>query len=103
MGWLDQGQLLDSNSCSHERRQPEVLEILLQSKREGDRMHREQALEKVTSCTYEELEEWRKHVLFCLKWHRKDQNQYEIDDCEFLLEKIEEQIAHLDARRRLGR
>lgn len=66
-------------------------------------MHHEQAVEKVRSCTYEELEEWKKHVLFCLKWHRKDHNQYEIDDCEFLLEKIEEQLAHLEARRRLGR
>ncbi len=53
-------------------------------------MHREHALERVKNCTYGELVDWEKHVLFCLKWHRKDNNAFEIDDCEFLLKQIKD-------------
>ena len=58
-------------------------------------MHREHALERVKNCTYGELVDWEKHVLFCLKWHRKDNNAFEIDDCEFLLKQIKDQISVL--------
>ncbi|WP_158301880.1 hypothetical protein [Paenibacillus mesophilus] len=45
--------------------------------------------------TYGELQQWREHVRFCLDWHKKDNNWTEVDDCEYLLRVIEEQMALL--------
>ncbi|PYI55606.1 hypothetical protein [Paenibacillus flagellatus] len=58
-------------------------------------MHREHEHERVRACTYDELEQWREHVRFCLNWHKKDHNRTEIEDCEFLLRIIEEQMTLL--------
>lgn len=51
-------------------------------------MHRGRVLEQMQSCTHEELQAWKKHVLYCLDVHRKDRNAYEIEECEFLLEHL---------------
>lgn len=58
-------------------------------------MHRRYAIEKVKQCTYDELVDWEKHVLFCLEWHTKDNNAFEMDDCEFLLKEIKDQMTVL--------
>ncbi len=60
-------------------------------------MHRKQVIERVKDCTYDDLENWSKHVLFCLKWYKKDNNLHEIDECEFLLRQITDQMAILKA------
>ncbi|MFD2614150.1 hypothetical protein [Paenibacillus gansuensis] len=58
-------------------------------------MHRKHAIEMVKSYTFDELMDWKKHVLFCLQWHKKDNNRIEIEDCEFLLKEIEDQMLKL--------
>lgn len=63
---------------------------------EGDKVHREQVINRVKNCSYDELVNWEQHVLFCLEWHRKDNNAFEIDDCEFLLKQIKDQMSVLD-------
>lgn len=63
-------------------------------------MHRQKEMERIASCTYDELQDWKKHVLFCLEWFRKDNNHHEVDECEFLLKHIEEQIARLEENER---
>lgn len=65
-------------------------------------MHREHVTERVKSCTYDDLKDWKNHVLFCLKWYKKDNNKHEIDECEFLLKQIEGQMAYIKANDRLS-
>ncbi|MFD1708814.1 hypothetical protein ACFSCZ_19240 [Siminovitchia sediminis] len=55
-------------------------------------MHREKVVQEIKNCTVEELQAWKKHVLFCLKWFEKDQNHHEVDECKFLLKHIEEEL-----------
>lgn len=56
-------------------------------------MHRKQVLETIKQCTYEELADWKKHVLFCHDNYLKDNNRFEIEECEYLLVHINEQMA----------
>lgn len=62
-------------------------------------MDREKALERVKNYSATDLLEWRKHVLFCLKWYQKDRNVFEIDECEFLIDAINRRLEELDSKR----
>lgn len=63
-----------------------------------DGVDRREVAERAKHCTYDELAEWKRHVLFCLKWHTRDNNQYEIDECQYVLGVIEEQMARLTGK-----
>lgn len=58
-------------------------------------MNRKYAIEMVKSYTYDELAAWENHVWFCLQMHKKDDNAREVDDCEFLLKEIQNQMTLL--------
>ena len=61
-------------------------------------VHRKKVLETIKQSSMEELEQWKKHVLFCLDFYKRDQNSFEIDECEYLLSHIDEQMKHLSGR-----
>ncbi len=59
-------------------------------------MHREDVRERVLRCNESELYQWREHVLFCLKWFRKANNTFEIEECEYLLGLLNSRLATLE-------
>ena len=56
-------------------------------------MHRDMVLESIRSCTLDELKAWKRHALFCLDFYKKERNVFEIEECEFILEHLDKQIA----------
>ncbi|WP_218033592.1 hypothetical protein, partial [Aneurinibacillus migulanus] len=58
-------------------------------------MNRKEVASRIFKCSKEELEVWRKHALFCLKWYQKDNNAFEIEECEFVIREIDKRLLNL--------
>ena len=55
-------------------------------------MHRRMVVDQVKKSTDEDLINWRSHVLNCLNYYKRDNNQFEIEECEYVLSLIDEQM-----------
>lgn len=58
-------------------------------------MNRKEVQKRVQQYGREELMEWRKHILICLKQYEADRNQFEIEECHFLLDLIHQRLDQL--------
>lgn len=59
-------------------------------------MDRKEVKKRVQQYRRKDLIEWRKHVLTCLKQFEADRNEFEIEECHFLLCLIDQQLDKLD-------
>lgn len=55
-------------------------------------MNRKEVKKRVQQYSPEELIQWREHVLVCLEQFKADRNQFEIEECQYLLQLIDEQL-----------
>jgi len=55
-------------------------------------LHRAEVETQVKACTPEELIRWRKHVMYCLECFQKENNAFEVEECQFLLGLIDERL-----------
>ncbi|RAL24440.1 hypothetical protein [Thermoflavimicrobium daqui] len=60
-------------------------------------MHREHVRMEIQRCSYDDLIKWRKHAVFCLKQFQEEQNQFEIEECEFIIRLIDQQLQHMNS------
>lgn len=47
----------------------------------------------MNQCTLDELAEWRKHAVKCLNYFLKYRNDYEIEECNFVISQIDQRIS----------
>lgn len=59
-------------------------------------MDRERVLERIEQSDRKTLEEWKKHVLRCRAFFVRDRNQFEVEECDFLLKHIERRLRDLE-------
>ena len=55
-------------------------------------MNRKEVKKRVQQYSRQELLEWRKHILICLKQFEADRNKFEIEECHYLLRLIDQQL-----------
>ncbi|HBZ11565.1 MAG TPA: hypothetical protein DEO65_17150 [Bacillus bacterium] len=57
------------------------------------RINRRQVIDQMNQCTPDELAEWRKHAVKCLNYFLKYRNDYEIEECNFVISQIDQRIS----------
>lgn len=55
-------------------------------------MDRKEVKKRVQQHRREDLMQWRKHILICLEQFEADRNKFEIEECHYLLQLIDEQL-----------
>lgn len=55
-------------------------------------MNRKEVKKRVQQYSHEDLRQWRKHILICLEQFEADRNQFEIEECHYLLRLINQQL-----------
>lgn len=55
-------------------------------------MDRKEVKKRVQQYSQKDLMEWRKHILICLQQFEADHNRFEIEECHYLLQLIDQQL-----------
>jgi len=55
-------------------------------------MNRKEVKKRVQQYSRQELLEWRNHILICFKQFEADRNQFEVEECQYLLRLIDQQL-----------
>ncbi|WP_153728670.1 hypothetical protein [Salinibacillus xinjiangensis] len=61
-------------------------------------MNRELVKRQIKNCSIDELVSWRKHAVKCLDYYVKYTNEFEVDECNFVIFHIDQQLSELNAR-----
>lgn len=52
--------------------------------------------EQISECTVNELAEWRKHAVKCLHYFLKSRNEFEIEECHFVITHIDQRLKEIN-------
>ncbi|WP_153722885.1 hypothetical protein [Sporosarcina cascadiensis] len=55
-------------------------------------MDRKAVQQEMVHCTVKELHEWKKHAEKCFQYYTKYWNEYEIEECLFIMTKIDGEL-----------
>jgi len=55
-------------------------------------MNKNKVIQEIKECTTEELHQWKEHAIKCLQYYLKYRNEFEIRECQFIIDHIEEQL-----------
>lgn len=58
-------------------------------------MNRKLVKQQIKECTINELEEWRKHALKCLNYYLKYRDEFEIEECNFVISHIDKRLTEM--------
>lgn len=58
-------------------------------------MDRERVKKVIRACTVEELEAWREHAVKCLNYFLTYWNEFEVDECKFVIDHIDGRLREL--------
>lgn len=61
-------------------------------------MNRESVEKEIRQCTEPELIAWRQHAQRCLVYFSKARNDFEVEECEFIISHIDRRLAQLKDR-----
>lgn len=61
-------------------------------------MDKQAVVEQIRKTDRADLLEWKAHVLYCLQYYQKLQDEFEIGECTFVLEMIDRQLEALDGK-----
>ena len=59
-------------------------------------MNRKEVKMEINKCTIDELKAWRKHAVNCLNYYLKYRNDFEIEECNFIITHIDKRLDKLN-------
>ena len=51
--------------------------------------------QEINNCTKDELEAWRKHAVKCLDYYLKYWDEFEVEECNFVISHINKQLKEI--------
>lgn len=58
-------------------------------------MNRKVVKQEIQNCTLDELEAWREHAVKCLNYFLKYRDEFEIEECKFVITHIDQRLDEL--------
>ena len=58
-------------------------------------MNRKQVKQEIKECSVDELKQWRNHAVKCLNYFLKYRDEFEIEECNFVISHIDDRLDQL--------
>ena len=66
-------------------------------------MNRGQVKQEIKECSVNELRQWRKHAVKCLDYFLKYRDDFEIEECNFVILHIDARLKYLGESKIIGK
>ncbi|MBU5466653.1 hypothetical protein KQI49_07395 [Virgibacillus sp. MSJ-26] len=58
-------------------------------------MNRNQVKQEIKKCSVDELKQWRNHAVKCLNYFLKYRDEFELEECNFVISHIDNRLDQL--------